>query len=398
MRKSYILIIFLLPIVLFYSAPCYAQKKDSAKVMSSTVAGAVDSILNNQSLLSKLGRSLIVSAYVDVYAAYYSDSVGSGKYQKFPAVSPRSNSFGVNIAQVTEQFNSDRIRSTATLQFGDLPNAAWSPVFNYIQEANIGVRLAKNLWIDGGFFKTHIGTEALLPKDNITSSVAMITFFEPWWQSGLRLVYTADADKFYSALYVVNGYNQFVATNKKKAVGLAISYNFSDNFNIGYYNFLSDNTPDSISISHWRFLNNLVFNLALGKKVKVIAGGDYIIQQNSAGANGGATAFAYSGIFTLRYQFAKKVAVYGRFEEFNDKNGILTGLFPLAALSAGPYTYQGYEMNGETLGLEYKPTESSYIRLESRILNMQNDLPIFYSDGGYSTSRVEVMLNMGIWF
>lgn len=357
------------------------------------MAEAIDSILNSSILVHNNKPSLTVSGYVDVYYGYYTDSVGTGKYQKFLAISPRSNSFGVNIAQATENFTSDRIRSTATLQFGDLPTAAWSPVFNYIQEANVGIRLAKNLWVDGGFFKTHIGTESLLPKDNITSSVSVITFYEPWWQAGARLVYTNNDNKFYGAFYVVNGYNQFVATNNKKAFGLALSYNFSDYFSIGYYNFLSDDTPDSITTSHWRFLNNLVFNISIGKKLKIIAGADYIAQQKSELSNSSGTAVVYSCILTVKYQFAKKFGVYGRYEEYNDKNGILSGAF-LDASNA----LEGYQIQGGTLGIEYKPIENSYVRLEGRILNSLNNLYPFYTDGNYVTNREEVMLNMGVWF
>ncbi|HLX52864.1 MAG TPA: outer membrane beta-barrel protein, partial [Aquella sp.] len=298
------------------------------------------------------------SGYVDAYYAHYSDSVGAGKFQKFGAISPISDNFGVNIAQLTANYNSKRIRATVTLQAGDLPRAAWSPVYNYIQEANAGVRLAKNLWVDAGFFKTHIGTESLLPKDNICSSVSIITFYEPWWQSGVRLTYTP-SDKFTGALYVVNGYNQFVAINKKKAAGLALTYNISDRFSIGYYNLLSDDTPDSISISHWRLLNNVVINIDITKKLKLQAGVDYIVQEHSdisyiPGYTDYSTAFANSGIVTLRYQWFKKLAVYGRYEVLNDQMGIITS----------PNNYDAnnpaFHIMGGTLGIEYKPTESSY--------------------------------------
>ncbi|HSY75376.1 MAG TPA: outer membrane beta-barrel protein, partial [Bacteroidia bacterium] len=201
--------------------------------------------------------SFKIGGYVDAYYAAYTDSVGSGKLQKFPAISPHSNSFGVNIAQATMRYNSYKLRSTVTLQAGDMPSAAWSPVYNFIQEANVGVKLCKTLWFDAGFFKTHIGTEALLPKDNIASSVSMITFFEPWWQAGGRLTY-APNEQLQIALYVVDGYNEFVAISRKKAIGLAVSYALGLKGSINYNNFISDNTPDNYPVSHTRFLNNLV--------------------------------------------------------------------------------------------------------------------------------------------
>ncbi len=336
--------------------------------------------------------SFKIGGYADVYYAGYSDSLGPGKLQKFPAISPRSNSFGVNVAQATMQYNSYRLRSTITLQAGDLPSAAWSPVYNFIQEANVGVRLSKTLWLDGGFFKTHIGTESLLPKDNIASSVSMITFFEPWWQAGGRLTYTPN-ERFQIALYVVDGYNEFVAANRKKAIGLAISYALGLKGSISYNNFISDNTPDNYPVAHSRFLNNLVFNYEFSKKFKIQAGFDFISQQHSVLSDTNKTAYIYSYILTARYQFAKSWGIYSRGERYNDPQGFLSGV---VVNTTGKLT--GYMMNGLTLGLEYKATDNSYIRFEGRELYMASGEDLFYTDGKYVNKRGEVMVTMGIWF
>ncbi len=364
------------------SLPVHKQPephKDTVKHDPVSGVSANDNILQNDAV-----PKFKIGGYIDVYYARYTDSAGHGQPQKFGAIAPYSNNFGLNIAQLTGQYNAERLRATFTLQYGDLPTVAWSPVYNYIQEANAGVRLYKNLWLDAGFFKTHIGTEGLLPKDNICSSVSIITFYEPWWQSGVRLSWTGDKDKLYMALYGVNGYNQFVSTNNKKAAGLAVTYNFSDNFSVGYYNLMSDDTPDSIPISHWRLLNNLVINLVISHKLSALIGCDFIVQQNTL--NGTGYAQAYSAIGTLKYQFLKKMAVYGRFEMFNDPQSFL----------AEPIV--NFKLMGGTFGIEYKPLANSFIRLEGRELNMAPGENIFYSNGEYANTQGEIMLDMGIWF
>ncbi|MGP8216211.1 MAG: outer membrane beta-barrel protein [Bacteroidia bacterium] len=334
-----------------------------------------------------------IGGYIDTYFATYSDSVGAGKYQKFAAISPRNDNFGINVAQVSMQYNSPILRSTITLHSGDLPNAAWSPVYNFIQEANAGIALTKKLWLDAGFFKTHIGTEALLPKDNITSSISIITFYEPWWQAGGRLVYTPD-EKWQMALYVVNGYNEFIATNKKKAAGLAITYALSDKGSIGYYNFISDNTPDNDPVSHTRILNNVVFNYELSKEFKIIAGVDFISQQHSQLSDTAKSAFVYSYILTLKYQFTHFFGIYARGEMFNDVQGIFTS----DTLKETNGNVSGYMLNGATLGIEFKPAKNSYIRIEGRELKMAAGQNIFYTDGKYVNYRDEAMVTLGIWF
>src|SRR5205085_7014229 len=142
------------------------------------------------------------------------DSVGEGKFQKFPSISPRSNQFGLNTAHITFQYDAEKIRALATLHYGDIPVSAWSGTFNSIMEAHAGVRLCKKLWLDAGFFRTHFGTEGLLPKENFTSSVSVNTFYEPYYESGLRLNYNP-SDKLAINLYVLNGYNMYEENNEK---------------------------------------------------------------------------------------------------------------------------------------------------------------------------------------
>jgi hypothetical protein len=336
--------------------------------------------------------SFKLSGYTDVYYAHYSDSVGTNKYRKFPAVSPKSNEFGLNIVQLTGQYTSENIRAVTTLHYGDMPAANWSPVFNMIQEANMGFRLAKGLWLDAGFFKTHIGTEAFLPKDNITSSISVITLYEPWFQAGAKLTYNPN-DRLTIALHLLNGYNTFVAINNKKSPGLSVLYILGRKGSIGYYNLISDDTPDADKTAHLRFLNNLVFNYEFSKKFKMLLGADLITQQNSTITDSTKTAFIYSGILTLRYQLASKLGIYVRAEAFSDADGFLTG-----RIYDSQHTLTGYKLYGQTTGLEYKVTDNSYIRLETRELEMDKDQKIFYTNGAYTNKRTEVMLNCGVWF
>jgi hypothetical protein len=128
---------------------------------------------------------LTTSGYVSTYIAHYSDSVAIGSYEKFPTVAPYSDAFSINIAQLSTRFVSQGARANLTLQYGDIPNSAWSSRFTNIQEANAGIRLVPRLWLDAGFFRTHIGLESIQPRENIASSIAVITYYEPYLMSGL---------------------------------------------------------------------------------------------------------------------------------------------------------------------------------------------------------------------
>ena len=106
-------IVLLLLAGIFSTTKSFAQKKNSVKFK--------------------------LSGYMDVYYAGYTDSVEKNSYQKFAVISPKNNTLGLNIVQLTAQLNSNRFRSTVTLHYGDIPLSAWSPSLNLIQEANVGV-------------------------------------------------------------------------------------------------------------------------------------------------------------------------------------------------------------------------------------------------------------------
>ena len=328
---------------------------------------------------------LKISGYADAYYARYSDSVGRGNYEKFPVISPKNDEVGLNIIQITAQYTSENARAIVTMHYGDIPSAAWSPVYNMVQEANAGFRLAKKFWVDAGFFKTHIGTEALLPKDNIASSLSIITLYEPWYQAGLKISYLPN-DKSVFCLHILNGYNTFVTNNSQKSVGLSFVYTPNDKFNFGYYNIYGKTAPDSVTLPQSRFLNNFVFNYQATPKLKALLGIDYIGQKNATLVNNRSYAYVYSAIATLRYQLPANFGLYGRYEWFADD-----GIF-LANTDAT------YKLSGITLGAEYKPTEKSYLRFEARELALPENEKIFRTNGENTNVRYEAMLNLGVWF
>lgn len=335
---------------------------------------------------------LTFNGYVDVYYAYYTDSVGTGNFQKFPSVSPRSDQFGLNAICLTAQYDAEKVRGIATLHYGDIPVSAWSGSFNNIMEAHAGVRICKKLWVDAGFFRTHVGTEGLLPKENFTSSVSVPTFFEPYFESGVRFNYIPNS-KLAINLFVLNGFNIYQDNNSKKSAGLLVTYALGDKGNIGYSNYTGDDTPgDADSISHLRIFQNLFINYQINK-IKIQLGGDYAIQQHSDLHNSNKSASAYSGVLGLKYQATNMFAVYARGEIFNDSEGFLSGV--MIDKKNSP---TGLKIMGGTFGVEYKPVDNAYVRLEGRQLIADTDQEIFYFDGISINHRTEILLNLGVSF
>lgn len=333
-----------------------------------------------------------LNVYLDAYYAFYTDSVGVNNYQKFPSISPRSNSFGLNTVQFNFQYSNEKIRGSAMLHFGDYAKTNWPISYNNIMESNVGVRLFKKLWIDAGFFRTHLGTEGLLPRENICSSTAIATYYEPALISGFRFNYLP-TDKWIINLYLLNAYNGFEDNNEKKSLGMLISYVLNMNGNIGLSNYIGDDTPSDVdSVSHLRFYQNIFFNYQINK-LKIQLGGDFCLQKNSDLINSTKPATMFSGLATASYTLNRILSVYSRLEYFNDPNGIMsTQLVDAKGISTG------YKLWGVTAGLEIKPMDKLFIRLEGRQLEMDADQQIFRWKGENKNNRSEIMINMGISF
>ncbi len=377
----------LLVILCLYPFLCGAQKKDTTaiKPVADSLWVPADVDIHGIDTFANYA----ITAYTDVYYADYTDYTRHGDFVKFPTISPRNNSLGLNDFQVSCRYDGDKIRGTATLQYGDIAQSAWSATYNNIQEAHAGVRLFNTLWLDGGFFKTHFGTENLLPVDNIASSLSTGTYYEPYYEAGLRLNYDPNPQLEIN-LFLLNGYNMFEDNNDRKSFGVGVTYKFNDYVGVGYTNYIGNDAPDSVQISKLRVAQNVFFNYHK-KKLKIQAGADLYIQQHADITNSQMSGMAYSGLATVGYQLKPKLAIYGRGEVFSDANAILS-----PAIIDASNRLTGYKLWGATLGIEYKPVDNAYIRLETRRLQMATYQDIYLYDHTYVNYRYEVMVTAGI--
>jgi hypothetical protein len=300
------------------------------------------------------------------------------------SVNWRRNEFNLNTAQVTASLEQDWYRGRATIQFGTIAQQAWAPgVYSPIQEANLGFKAlgnlggdGNNLWIDGGIFLTHIGNEALLPRYNWLSNLALVTMFEPFYQSGLRASYNW-GDVLSAQVHVLNGYGNIVDNNDSKSVGWQVAYNPMSNLGVSWSALVGDesNTGDPSFI---RFYNNFNLNYMILDNLGIRGQVDVANQSN--------LGLYYGGQLTARYDFLEHFGVTVRGEMIQDPNGVVTS-----------DKLQGF---GATLGLEYRPTTQSYVRLEGRQLFMDptNNKMFTDSAGNATSNRFEILANTGIWF
>jgi hypothetical protein len=140
-----------------------------------------------------------------------------------------------------------------------------------------------------------------------------------------------------------------------------------------------------------RVYNNVVTKLSLNKKLDMIVCGDVCFQEKSKLTDTSASASSFAAFVSMRYKINKLFSVALRGETFDDKNGILSGVFDPLSVDA-----EGLRANGVSFALEYDPAANAYVRLESRYLMTKHK--IFSNGTGTVDNRFEAILSGGIEF
>lgn len=344
-------------------------------------------LIASQYVKSQDFSKFTISGYADTYYAWDDDKNGN-PIRQFSSTVPYREEFRLNIAQVSLKYNDAKVHGAITLHYGDIPSLNWPSNQQFVQEAYAGFSPSKGLWIDAGYFLTHIGAEGLLPKGNFFNTLALPTYYEPFYQSGVRVSYEF-SPKVYGSLHLLNGYNVFADYNKNKSFGVTLGVKPVKNLEL-IYNNLIGNEISSGSEGKTRMYNNLVIKFSPSSKVDFLLGADLAFQERSSLTDSTASAIMYSGLAAIKYKITKKFSASLRGELYNDKNGFLSGAF---TDNTGKQT--GLIAYGVTLGFEVRPVEKAYFRVESRYLSADKEQKIFNDD---KNSRIEANTSIGIEF
>lgn len=325
-----------------------------------------------------------IDVYLSSYYSYYTED-NTGAFIKYPTMAARNRQFGLNMAMISFSYHSEKVRSVATLHYGDIAESVWPKTFNMVQEANAGVQIIKKLWFDAGIFRSHIGLESTQPRENITSSMSLVNVYEPYYFSGAKLTYLL-SPKLSVQINAFNSFNSITETNTNKLFGGSVVYSPNNYISITYNFITGDDTPDTSFIKHQRYYHNL-YGTYQKKKITIAAEFNYGIQDYSKYKNAYTltTAYMNSCLLLLRHQSFKKIAFYGRGEWFSDEDEILS-----SGSGMGKYTW------GATAGIEYKPLKNTAISLEGRYL--ESEKANFMYNGNLRKDRLEAILCVDAWF
>lgn len=350
------------------------HSNENLELNGTRIATKIDSLLHPE---------LRIGGYISTYYAHYSDETEQNNFVQFPTLAPRNNQFSLNMALLSMEYKSSDLRGNITLHYGDVPESSWPAVFNLIQEAHAGFKIYKKLWFDAGFFKTHIGLESFQPRENITSSMSIPNFYDPYFLSGAKLTYVATS-KLSLQVCVFNGYNEYIDNNRNKAIDFSASYNANDNISFTY-NFLTcDETPDQVRVKHQRYYQNF-YATFIYRKFTIGMDLNFGIQEHTLKRDTTKAATMFGATLVGKYNLLKKLSVYGRLEDFSDPDQILS-----TNVDIGKY------IRGTTLGLEFKPQKTMGLSAEWRILEADH---LIFRQGNYMLNqRNEFIVCLDLWF
>lgn len=343
-------------------------------------------------------QDLKVSGYIDAYIATDNDyNFKDNEKRQFSFVNNSKNQFGLNTAMITLNASGKDYRGTFSLHEGGIKQTAWDGFTSTpnIYEANFGVSPMKDLWIDAGYFITHIGAEGVLPKDNLMSSHSLSTYFGPFYQSGVKISYNFSED-FLASLHILNGNGIFEDNNANKTLGWFLSYNIKSANLTASVSGVIGNEDLGTNPARTAQFHNVVLLYTPIEDLQIKGQLDYASLEN--GAIDESTFKPKTGAFMgfalqAKYALTKSMAVSARFSSADNKDGI-------RASDTDPNKYKQALVGTDiTLGLEYKTTANSFFRLEGRMINLDDKYEYFKdADGKATNSRSEIMLNYGIWF
>lgn len=344
---------------------------------------------------------LSIMGYVDTYYCYDNAKLpppeeNALNSRQLTFLNPKKEQFGLNLAMISVSAENDYFRGKVSLHNGHLATAAWD---NYVlnpnvQEAYAGFQIFDKFWVDAGYYLTHIGGESVLPKDNWLTSHSMVTYFEPFYQAGLRFSYQVTPN-FSAQLHILNGNALFEDNNDLKSIGWKLEYvGNNDKYVFSYAGIAGNELAGEPRDTKFHILNNVCFLYNISNNIEAKAQFDYslledAIEKDGKPEQGKVMAFSFQG----RYKVYEKLYATGRFSYFDNTDDMYQ-------LKTPKTTGMGF-----TAGIEFKPVKNGYIRLESRTIVLDkgniedgtNGLIFKISDNKYSNNRKEVWLNFGLW-
>jgi hypothetical protein len=268
---------------------------------------------------------------------------------------------------VTAGSSIPKITRSAGLETGDLDVQTAYVIYN--------APLGSGLRLDFGKFTTPMGYEVIEGYDGFNDNYSRSLLFGyavPFTHTGLRTSY-AFTSGLSATLMLVNGWDVAVDNNRSKSVGAQIGWLPVSGMNL-LVNYMtgpekSGNDQDS------RRVLDIVGVYAIGEMATIGVNLDFGTEEHSA-VDGSTAEWGGMALYA-RFNLHQDVSVSIRGEQFEDRDGIRTGV--------------AQTLREVTLTPEYRPAEHFTLRGDIRVDH--SDKTVFQKEGGWTDVQTTVSVN-----
>ncbi len=312
--------------------------------------------------------SLKWSGYLELYYAYDFANPKNHNRPDFIYSYNRHNELNLNLGFLKGSYETKKLRANLALMAGTYSNAnlaAEPGVLKNVFEANVGTKLSKtkNLWLDAGIFSSHIGFESAIGKDCWNLTRSMLADNSPYFESGVKIAYTSNNEKWFVSGLVLNGWQriQRVNGNNLPAFGHQLTYKPNAKITLNSSSFVGSDSPDSTR--QMRYFHNFYGIFQLSSKFGLTLGFDIGMQQKAKGSD--QYASWYSPVLIAKYSPNNKLSIAARGEYYSDANGVI--------IASG--TPNGFQTIGYSVNLDYTIASNLLWRIEGRAFSSKD--PVF---------------------
>lgn len=298
-----------------------------------------------------------ISGYLETY---YLHDVNDATKDARPSFTYSHNAVGkpsINLGLIKANLTTDRVRANLALGSGTYMRANYVAEPKDLQkifEANIGFKLSENLWLDAGVMPSHIGFESAIGLDNWTVTRSMLADNSPYFETGVKLSYTSQDDKWYASGLILNGWQRIQRPNgnSSPSIGHQLTYRPHAKLTLNSSSFIGNDKSDQDR--RIRYFHHLYGQYQINDHWGMIAGFDIGAEQ--AEKNSQRYNVWLSPIIITQYQYSEKLSLAARVEYYQDKDQVIISTD----------TPNGFSTWSYSANLDYKFTKHVAIRTEVR--------------------------------
>lgn len=334
--------------------------------------------LSFRTAAQETATTLTFSGYAELYYGYDFSRPDQHQRAEFLYNHTRHHEVNLNLGYLKASLLGPRTRAHLALMAGTYAQdnlAAEPPLLQSVFEANAGILLGGQWWLDAGILPSHIGFESAIGRDCQTLSRSLAAENSPYYESGVRLSNTWDGERWYAAALLLNGWQRIRRTpgNQRPAFGTQLTYRPRTDAMLNWSSYVGSEGPDSTG--QWRCFQNFYGQYPLGGRWSLLAGFDVGVQQGE----GRAWRHWWTPVAIVQYRLREQWQFAWRGEYYSDPDGVVIT----------SRAREGFRTAGFSFNADYHAGSRWMCRVEARYLHARE--PIFLSKSGAKNGNLSLL-------